>query len=150
MPVGSFTLFRLGLLKITNSLVDLDADTFKMVLGTSSQAFTDTFVGSSTDARYADLTAELATAGGYTSGGATLSGISVIQSGAYVNWQANPISWTISSTITFKWGVIYDDTTPNKDLICFLDFDTGGGSVSPVSGILQVSPASSVIFRNSQ
>ena len=73
MAAGNWTVFNRAKLKLANGTFDLDTNTFKMALTTSSQALADTFAGTSTDCRYADLTAEVASGGGYTTGGKTLS-----------------------------------------------------------------------------
>lgn len=149
MAVGAWTLFNKGELKFTQGLIDLDGHSFKLALCGSTQALSRTFVGSSTDCRYSDLTNELATAGGYTSGGLALSGISLSQVSNVVTWLATDASWTLTGSLVFKYGVIYDDTNANKDLFCFFDANDLGGSstvtasVSPLliplsSGIIMV------------
>lgn len=147
---GAFTLFTRGLLRIEDATVDLDTHALKAVLLTSAQALTAAFVGTSTDCRYSDLTAELATANGYTVAGVALAGVTLSISGVFVKFTANPISWTLTGAgVTFKYLVIYSDTAANKNLICFCDMDTGGGSVSPVAGALTVTPDTNGIFRSS-
>lgn len=149
MAVGAWTLFNKGELKFTQGLIDLDGHSFKLALCGSTQALSRAFVGSSTDCRYSDLTNELATAGGYTSGGLALSGISLSQVSNVVTWLATDASWTLTGSLVFKYGVIYDDTNANKDLFCFFDANDLGGSstvtasVSPLliplsSGIITV------------
>lgn len=149
MAVGAWTLFNKGELKFTQGLIDLDGHSFKLALCGSTQALSRTFVGTSTDCRYSDLTNELATAGGYTSGGLALSGLSLSQVSSVVTWLATDASWTLTGSLVFKYGVIYDDTNANKDLFCFFDANDLGGSstvtasVSPLliplsSGIITV------------
>lgn len=138
---GPWTFFNLAKPKLFNGggLITPGSDTFKFALTTSSQALTAAFAGSSTDARYADLTAELATGNGYTNGGLTLSGVTFTLAGATITWNCTTASWTITGGgITFKYAVFYDDTTSHKDLVAFTDFDTGGGSVSALSGTLTI------------
>lgn len=149
MAVGAWTLFNKGELKFTQGLIDLDGHGFKLALCGSTQSLSRTFVGTSTDCRYSDLTNELATAGGYTSGGLALSGISLSQVSNVVTWLATDASWTLTGSLVFKYGVIYDDTNANKDLFCFFDANDLSGSstvtasVSPLliplsSGIITV------------
>lgn len=149
MPVGAWTLFNKGELKFTQGLIDLDSHNFKLALCGSTQALGRTFTGSSTDCRYSDLTDELATANGYTAGGLLLSGVSLSQAANVVTWLATDASWTLTGSLVFKYGVIYDDSNANKDLFCFFDAnDTSGSStvtaaVSPLliplsSGIVTV------------
>lgn len=137
---GALTWFDAALDKIAKGTIALNTDTFKAVLLASTQAIDKTFAGASTDCRYADLTAELATASGYTAGGVTLTTNALTRSGSSVKWTADAFNWTLSGTITFKYVAIYDDTAANKDLLCFCDMDTGGGSVSALAGALQFTP----------
>lgn len=138
---GPFTLFNIPKKKILGGggSVNLLTDTFKAALCTSAQALAATFAGASTDARYADLTGELTTAAGYTAGGLTLTSPTLVDTAGVVSWDFADAVWTLTGGgITFKYFVIYDFTTTNKDLIAFCDMDTGGGSVSPTAGALTV------------
>lgn len=131
MPVGNWTWFDKAIDKFANRQFNLTGDTFKLALTTSTQAISKTFLGTSTDCRYADLTAELATANGYTVGGLSLTSLSLLRSGSTETWSAGNASWTITGAgVTFKYGIVYDDTNANKDLLCFVDSDTGGGSTT--------------------
>lgn len=66
----------------------LRAATVKATLHASGYTF------SATHNVYADLTNELTTANGYTSGGATLAGVSWDHSGATATFDANDTAWT--------------------------------------------------------
>lgn len=124
MAAGNFTFFDIGKLKVLNGTVDLDTDTIKAALTTSSQALSASFSGSSTDARYADLTNE-ASGTGYTAGGQALSSATLSQSSGTVTFDAADLTWS-ALTATFKYLVLYDDTAANKDLIGFWDLNTSG------------------------
>lgn len=110
-----------------------------MVLCDSSQALDPTFLGTSGDCRYSDLTGELPTANGYTNGGEVLTSVSLSITGPVVEFTcANP-SWTLSGPgITFKYLVIKDNTAANGDLVFMCDMDTSGGSVSFAPGALTI------------
>lgn len=132
-----------ALKKIADGTISLSADTFHMVLLGSAQSISATFTGSSGDARYADLTAELSTANGYTNGGLTLT--STALSRPTVNstaWTSASAQWTLTSTITLKYAAIVDWTATNKDILAYCDFDTGGGTISPIAGLFAVTPDS--------
>lgn len=141
MAVGAWTWFDRAKLKVGNGTVQLSADTVKMVLLTSAQALTAAFVGASTDCRYADLTAELTTAAGYTLGGVALTSQSLARISATVVGFSGVASWTpTGGGLTFKYAALRDFTAANGDLIGFVDLDTTGGSVIATSaGPLQIS-----------
>lgn len=142
MAAGPWQVFRRAKTKLLNGTLDLDTGTWKMALTTSTQALTDDFAGTSTDCRYADLTNEVASGGGYTTGGKTLTP-SVTRSGTTVTYDVDDQAWT-SSTITAKYAVIYTDNT-NDDLLCFCELDTVT-SVSTTSGTLTVTINAAGVF----
>lgn len=137
MAVGSWTAFDKVLSKPFDGTIDLDSHTFKCVLLGSAQVLSNSFVGASGNAQYSDLTAELATASGYTNGGLTLTTPSIsLPTASSRLWAMADASWTLSGTLTVKYAAIFDDTSANKDLLAFLDFNVGGAaqsiSISPL------------------
>lgn len=149
MAVGNFTLFNIAKKKLGDGTIDLDTHTFKIALCGSSQSIDATFAGTSTDARYADLTAQLSTANGYTSGGATLASVTWTRSTGTVTFDAADVSWTLTGAgITYKYGVVYDDTATNKDLLGFFDADNSSGSAttSPTAGTHTITWNASGLF----
>ena len=144
MAAGAWTVFNIAKKKLADGTFDLDTHTFKMALTTSSQALADTFAGSSTDCRYADLTNEVANGNGYTTGGKTLSATWTRATGT-ITFDVDDQAWT-SSTITARYAVIYDDTATNKDLLCFCLLDSTPADVSTVSGTLTVTINASGVF----
>ena len=119
MASGIYNRFKANLM---NKEVDLEADTIRVALYNNSHAFT------ATDNVYT-TTNELATAGGYTQGGAALSGKAVTQA-ATTKWDATDSSWT-SATFTAYHAVIY----ATNDLICSIDF---GGAQTVSSGTFTI------------
>lgn len=99
---GTFHWYGLGLQKVVSGTIDLDTDTFKMMLTTS--AYTPNI---DTHDFRDDVTNEV-TGTGYTAGGATLAGVGVTYDAASnqvrVTW-TDP-TWP-SSTITARTAVIY-------------------------------------------
>ncbi len=99
---GTFKWYGQGLLNIAKGSIDLDTDTFKIMLTTS--AYTP---NQDTDDFRNDVTNEI-TGTGYTAGGATLSGVSVTYDAASnqvrISW-TDP-TWT-TATITARTAVIY-------------------------------------------
>jgi hypothetical protein len=145
MAAGQWTIFDIAKLKLLNGIHDLDTHVFKMALTTSTQALTSSFAGTSTDCRYADLTAQVANGNGYTTGGKTLT-MSVTRSTGTITVDCDDQNWP-SSTFTAKYAVIYNDTATNKDLLAFCDLETGVGTgLSPSNGTLSVVINASGIF----
>jgi len=103
-----------------NKIVDLEADTIKVMLLNNSHAFTATHnvIG--------DVSANEVSGTGYTAGGATLAGKAVTQA-ATTKWDATDTTWA-SSTITAYHAVIYDDTVATDDLIASIDFGAAKSS----------------------
>jgi hypothetical protein len=125
-------MFNKAKLKLGQAKFDFTGHTLKGVLSTSSQALSATFVGSSTDCRYADLTNEASNGSGYTTGGVALTGVTWAESAGVVTLDCTDPAWA-GLTKTFKYFSIYDDTDANDSLIGFVDLDTGGGSITVAS-----------------
>ena len=107
---------------------NLDADTLKILL---SNAAPD----AAADAVRADLTSELSTGGGYTSGGAALSSVDYEQTGGTAALSATDLVFTASGgTIgPFRYAVLYNDTptSPADPLIGWWDY---GSSITLADG----------------
>jgi hypothetical protein len=104
--------------------MDLLSDTIKVTLHTSSNGISQT-----ADTVFADLTNQLTTAGGYTSGGATLGTKTYAASSLVTTFDAADTVWT-ASTFTAAQAQVWDDTvsSPADPLISYVDF---GGDQSP-------------------
>lgn len=122
MASGIYNRFKANLM---NKVVDLEADTIKVALYDNSHAFT------ATDTTYT-TTNELATAGNYTQGGATLADKAVTEA-ATTKWDATDLAWS-SATFTAYHAVIYDSTT-SDNLICSIDF---GGAKTVSAGTFTI------------
>lgn len=118
---------------VADGTIDLDTDTFKVTLHTSTYTPSAT-----THTVYADLTNELSTASGYTNGGDTLANVSWNRSGGTVTFDADDTVWTASGgTITARYAVIRKDGTANaiaSPLIAYILLDTTPADVSATSG----------------
>jgi hypothetical protein len=105
----------------TNLRVDLDTDTIKVALVTSS--YTPNF---DTHDFWDDVTSEVVGTG-YTAGGATLATPTVTLDTANdrVDFDADDTQWT-TSTITARAAVIYKSTgtASTSPLIAYIDFST--------------------------
>ena len=121
-----------------NKLQDLEADTIKIALYTSSAT-----LGATTTAY---TTTNEISGTGYTAGGVTLTSATVATSGttAYVDFD-NP-EWT-SATFTARGALIYNDTTAGDNSVAVLDF---GGDFTVSSGTFRVvfpAPGATAIIR---
>lgn len=117
--------------KIMDGSIDLDSDTIKVVLVTSS--YTPDI---DTHTQYSHISNQI-TGTGYTAGGKTLANCSVTvdTSGDKAVFDADDATWT-SSTITARGAIIYkyidnggspDNASP---LICYKDFGSNKSSSS--------------------
>jgi hypothetical protein len=107
-------------------LHDLDSDTIKIALYTSSaslDATTDIYTTSN----------EVANGNGYTTGGVTLANASVIENGTSGCFDADNPEWT-SASFTARGALIYNDTDGDR-AIAVLDF---GGDFTVSSGTFRV------------
>ena len=122
------TSFKADLL---NKEQDLDADTIKIALYTSSAS-----LGASTTAY--STTNEI-TGTGYTAGGVTLGSTTVATSGTTAYFDAADPSWT-SASFTANGALIYNDTNSDKAIAVLAfggDFTVAGGTfqiVFPAAG----------------
>ncbi|AXH46489.1 hypothetical protein SEA_GIBBLES_36 [Gordonia phage Gibbles] len=106
---------------LINKEVDLDSDSIKLMLCTS--AYTP---NKDTHQYKSSITNEVVGTN-YTAGGKALTGVTVTYDTATdtIIFDADDVSW-LASTITARWGVLYDDTpatAATKPLIAFIDLD---------------------------
>lgn len=123
--------------------VDLDTDTFKVMLVTSAYS-----PNIDTHTKRSDVTNEVSGTG-YTAGGATLSSVTLTQDNTNDRavWDAADTSWS-TATITARAAVIYKSTgTASTDnLVAYVDFGSDYTSTAgtflitwSANGILTVS-----------
>jgi len=109
--------------------IDLDTHTFKVMLVASGYAFNAAHTVKT------DITNELATANGYTAGGATLGSVTWTRSGGTVTFDAADTVWTASGgSITARRAVIYDDTAASDELVASILLDTTPADVTATDG----------------
>jgi hypothetical protein len=145
MPAGAWQVYGAAIERIARNTLDLDTSgtpRFRMALVTS--AYTPAVDIHST---WTDVSAnEVANGGGYTTHGKLLAAV-VIRTGSpdagVVTFDVDDQSWT-SSTITAKYAVIVSDVDANgalastDPLLCYVDLETGGGSVSTTNGTFAI------------
>jgi hypothetical protein len=122
--------------------VDWGTDTIKVTLHTSSYTPTQ-----DTHDFHADLTNEVATGDGYTTGGVTLGSKTAVYDAASntLRLDAADPSWTFTALKTFRYAVIWKDTTVSatSPLLGWIDFGADIASngvftiILPTDGILR-------------
>lgn len=119
MAAGTMNLYQQVSELIAKSTVDLDGDTLKVALMTSSYT-----PNAASNTSFSGLTGEVANGNGYTTGGITLANVTVTRSGATTTLDADPVVWTASGAgITARYAVIYSSTA-DRVLAYFLLDDT--------------------------
>lgn len=113
---------------MSDGTIDLDTDTFKVTLHTSTYTPSAT-----THTVYADLTNELSTANGYTNGGATAAA-TWNRSAGTVTFDLADVVWTASGgSITARYAVIRKDGTANaivSPLVAYILLDNTPADVT--------------------
>lgn len=135
MAAGTFMLFNGVSEYIGDGTLDMDNDTFNISLHTSA------YTPSATHDAYADLTNELATANGYTNGGAALTTSTWTRSGAVATFDSDDQVWTASGgDITARYAVVRS-TTADK-LLGYMLLDNSPADITATDGnTITVSPS---------
>ena len=122
------------------TMVDLDGDTIKLSLHTSSYTPADA------NDFYDDVTNEVGASGTYSAGGATLS-VTLSQDDTDDEgvFDATDVSFT-SATITARGAVIYKSagTASTSPLVCYIDF---GSNQTSTAGTFTISFAAEGIIN---
>lgn len=125
MTAGNWTFTNGGRQRLLNGTFDIDSDTFRCALVTSSSN-----IGASTTA-WSGVTNEVANGNGYTTGGIavtlTLSGTTSVTA----SFSSNP-TWTASGgSIVARWAVIYE---LGGDVLCYVLLDNTPADVTTTNG----------------
>lgn len=141
--------FNAAIHKIVTGAIDLDTDSFKMMLVTTDLSSTTT-PKDTYDFRNDVTGVEHAATGGYTAGGVacTLTVAAVDAANDDVEVTCGVVNFGSNTTITARGAVIYKsrggaDTA--DELLCFIDF---GANVSSTNGSFTVTPSGSLKFQN--
>ena len=131
MAAGSWTLFHGAKEKLCDGTIDLDTHSFKVALLASTWT-----PNLATNAVWADISVnDLATANGYTAGGAALGTPTWTNSSGTMTFDAVDPEWTATGgSITARYAVIYDDTAASDDLLCYCLLDTAPADVTATTG----------------
>lgn len=130
---ASITLYQSFREYLVDGTFDLNSNTFKVTLHTSTYT-----PSASTHTVYADLTNELSTANGYTNGGATLGTVTLTRSGGTVTFGAADTTWNASGgSIVARYAVIRASGTLNTHvdpLVAYILLDTTPADVTATTG----------------
>lgn len=147
MPAGNFIVFSAANEGIHRGTIDLDSDTFRMVLVTNGWT-----PNQNTDVAWSNISANEVSGAGYTANGQLLT-CTVTQVANVMTFDCNDQTWS-TSTITAKYAVIVRDANGDGALaagdipIAFVDLETGGGSVSSVAADFTVSINAAGVFTS--
>lgn len=125
MAAGAWTFTNGGRTKLLDGTFDIDSDTYKMAL------FLSTSNIGAASTTYAGVTNEVASASGYTTGGAsvtlTLAGTTTVT----VDISSDPV-WTASGgSITARFAVIYEVA---GNVLCYCLLDSTPADVTATDG----------------
>ena len=126
MPAGSWTFTNTTRTNLVNGTFDLDSDSIKCALVTSSSNI------GPTSTTWAGVTGELATAYGYTAGGVTVSPL--VLSGTTsvtVKFGTNPAWAAAGGSIVARYAVVYE---VGGNVLCYCLLDNTPANVTTVAG----------------
>lgn len=126
MPAGVWTFTNSTRTNLLNGTFDLDTDNFKCALVTSSSNI------STSSTTWAAVTNEVANGNGYTTGGVTVSPLTLSgTTSVSVKFGSNP-TWTASSSgITARFAVVYE---VGGNVLCYCLLDNTPANVVVTSG----------------
>ena len=139
---GTWKWFGTALEKIAEGSIDLDTDTFKLMLTTSSYT-----PNQDTHDFRDDVTNEVGASGSYSAGGATLSGGSFAYDSGSNQYR---IAWTspsfTSATITARTAVIYKSRGGAASADELLAYCTEASDVTSTAGTFTVTLPSPTLY----
>jgi hypothetical protein len=126
MPAGVWTFTNSTRTNLLNGTFDLDSDNYKCALVTSSSNI------GATSTTWAAVTNEVANGNGYTTGGVTVSPLTLSGTTTVsVKFGTNP-AWTASSAgITARFAVVYE---VGGNVLCYCLLDNTPANVVVTSG----------------
>lgn len=126
MAAGTWTFTNNAKKKLLDGTFDLDTDTFKMALFTSSSD-----IGASSTS-YAGVSNEVSNANGYSTGGVSLGSLTLSGTSTITVDNATDAVWTASGAgITARYAVIYEN---GGDVLCYCLLDSTPADVTATAG----------------
>lgn len=125
MAAGTWTLTNAGRTNLLNGTFDIDSDSFKVALVTSSSN-----IGASSTT-WAGVTNEVSNGNGYTTGGIAVTLALSGTTSVTVSFSSNPV-WTASGgSITARWAVLYE---VSGNVLAYVLLDATPADVTATSG----------------
>lgn len=126
MAAGAWTFTNGGRTRLLNGTFDVDSDTFKVAL------FLSTSNIGAASTTYAGVTNEHSNANGYTTGGITVSPLTLSGTTTVtVDFTTDPV-WTASGgSITARFAVLYES---GGDVLCYCLLDSTPADVTATTG----------------
>jgi len=129
MAAGSFTLYHSAKKDILDGTIDLDTNTIKAILVTSS------YTPSTAHDTYSDVSATECGNSDYSA--QTLAGKAFTESGGTVKYDSTDVTYGTSVSITAKYLILVKQSggslAASDKLVGYVDLDTGGGSATSTS-----------------
>jgi hypothetical protein len=147
---GDIVAFNAGVLAALNGTIDLEADTFKFGLITSSLTPSASTAGPCWGAGGStNLTTYQVTPGGnYATGGPAIANTAMTESSGTVKFDGDDITIAqdASNPTTARWGIIYSDTAANKNAFAYVDL--GGITDLSAGAFTATLPAAGIWYTN--
>ncbi|WP_075908878.1 hypothetical protein [Mycobacteroides chelonae] len=125
MTAGNWTFTNGGRTRLLNGTFDIDSDTFRVALVTSTSN-----IGASTTT-WAGVTNEVANGNGYTTGGIAVTLALSGTTSVTASFSSNP-TWTASGgSIVARWAVLYE---LGGDVLCYVLLDNTPADVTTTNG----------------
>ncbi|QGH77845.1 hypothetical protein SEA_KENUHA5_21 [Mycobacterium phage Kenuha5] len=125
MAAGTWTLVNSARTNLLNGTFDIDSDTWKVALVTSSSN-----IGASSTT-WSGVTGEVSNGNGYTTGGVSVTLTLTGTTSVAVSFATNPV-WTASgSGITARWAVLYE---VSGNVLAYVLLDATPADVSVAAG----------------
>lgn len=136
MAAGKWKIYEVSKKYLTDGTFDLDDTTNWKIALCSSSSNANTL--SLAAPIYGNLTNELSTANGYTSGGVAVTGVTLTNSSGTITFDCDDVVWTASGgSIAARFAVLYKNATVNtivKPMLCVCLLDTTPADVTATSG----------------
>lgn len=128
----TLSIYHAYLVDLHNKIHDMDTDVIKATLHTA-ESFT------AADTIYTDLGTELSTANGYTSGGETLTSVTIAHTAGVQKFDSADPTWNATSAgITASMSVLRNSTPAAGNLVAHIDFGESKTADAGTDFILQV------------